>query len=105
MLWRVVLQRRIKYRKYTLKRTFVHVFQNNIDRTIANIKALTTNNTKQKDWHIPHTIRSCEIPLNNYILERFDHDWILKQPIYSTKKNTNCTYFNSYVPIDVAVIE
>lgn len=86
VLGRVVLSR-IEGRKwkYALQRTFIHVFQHDVDRTIPNVETLTTNNTKQKEDSNTTTIRNCEKPSNNYILERFGHDSLSRRPRYSAK--------------------
>ena len=49
VLGRVVLNRMGRSGKYALERTFVHVFQHDVDGTVSDVEALTANNTKQKD--------------------------------------------------------
>lgn len=85
VLGRVVLRRMEGSGKYALQRTFIHVFQHDIDRTIPNVETLTANNTKQKEGLNTTTIQNCGKPSNNYILERFGHDSISRRPKYSAK--------------------
>ena len=49
ILGRVVLRRIEESGKYTLQRTFIHVFQHDVDRAIPDVETLATNDTKQNE--------------------------------------------------------